>query len=46
MLVEALVQAIAPTIDLRTLHAASWEIRRHLREPPRKRAYQNPRPHW
>jgi hypothetical protein len=42
MIVEALVDAIAPKPDLQTLHAARRNIQRHLREPPRKRAYQNP----
>jgi hypothetical protein len=42
MLVEALINAIAPKPDVQTLHAATQRIRRHLREPPRKRVYQNP----
>jgi hypothetical protein len=42
MIVEALVDAVVPKPDLQTLHAAAKNIQRHLREPPRKRAYQNP----
>jgi len=42
MIVEALVDAVAPKPDVRTLRAAAPYIQRHLREPPRKRAYQNP----
>jgi hypothetical protein len=42
MIVEALVDAVAPKPDMRTLQAAAQNIRRHLREPPRKRPYQNP----
>jgi len=42
MIVEALVDAIAPKPDVQTLSATAQRIQRHLREPPRKRAYQNP----
>jgi hypothetical protein len=42
MIVEALVDAIAPKHDVQTLRAAAQSIQRHLREPPRRRAYQNP----
>jgi hypothetical protein len=42
MIVEALVDAIAPKPDVQTLRVAAHRIQRHLREPPRKRAYQNP----
>jgi hypothetical protein len=42
MIVEALVDAVAPKPDIQTLRAAARNIHRHLREPPRKRAYQNP----
>jgi hypothetical protein len=42
MIVEALVDAVAPKPDVRTLQAAALNIQRHLRESPRKRAYQNP----
>jgi hypothetical protein len=42
MIVEALVDAIAPKPDVQTLRAAAQRIERHLREPPRKRVYQNP----
>jgi len=42
MIVEALVDAIAPKPDMQTLRVAAQRIQRHLREPPRKRAYQNP----
>jgi hypothetical protein len=41
-IVEALIDAIVPKPDIDTLRAAAQKIRRHLREPPRKRAYQNP----
>jgi hypothetical protein len=33
---------VIPTLDTQTLHATAKTIQRHLREPPRKRAYQNP----
>jgi hypothetical protein len=42
MIVAALIDAIAPKPDVQTLKAAAPNIQRHLREPPRKRAYQNP----
>jgi hypothetical protein len=42
MIVEALVDAVVPKPDVQTLRAAARNIHRHLREPPRKRAYQNP----
>jgi hypothetical protein len=42
MIVEALVDAIAPKPHVQTLRAAAQRIQRHLREPPRKRVYQNP----
>jgi hypothetical protein len=42
MIVEALIDAIAPKPDVQTLRAAAQSIQRHLREPPRKRVYQNP----
>ena len=42
MVVEAIIDAIAPKPDVRTLHAATRRLQRHLREPPRKRVYQNP----
>src|ERR1700721_2218501 len=42
MIVEALVDAVAPKPDLQTLRAAARNIQRHLREPPRKRVYQVP----
>jgi hypothetical protein len=42
MIAEALVDAIAPKPDVQTLRVAAQRIQRHLREPPRKRAYQNP----
>jgi hypothetical protein len=42
LIVAALVDAIAPKPAVQTLHAAIKTIQRHLREPPRKRAYQNP----
>jgi len=42
MIVEALIDAIAPKPDLPTLRTTARNIQRHLREPPRKRAYQNP----
>jgi hypothetical protein len=42
MIVEALINAIAPKPDIPTLRATARNIQRHLREPPRKRAYQNP----
>jgi len=42
MIVEALVDAIAPKPAVQTLRVAAQRIQRHLREPPRKRAYQNP----
>jgi hypothetical protein len=42
MIVEALVDAIAPKPDIQTLCATAQRIQRHLREPPRKRVYQNP----
>jgi hypothetical protein len=42
MIVEALVDAVVPKPDVKTLRAAAKNIQRHLREPPRKRAYQNP----
>jgi hypothetical protein len=42
MIVEALVNAVVPKLDLQTLRATAHSIRRHLREPPRKRAYQDP----
>jgi hypothetical protein len=42
MIVEAIVEAVAPTPDVQTLRAAAQGIQRHLREPPRKRVYQNP----
>jgi len=40
-IVAALIDAIVPKPDVQALHAAA-NIQRHLREPPRKRAYQNP----
>jgi hypothetical protein len=40
--VAALVDAVTPAPDTQALHAAAKTIQRHLREPPRKRAYQNP----
>jgi hypothetical protein len=42
MIVEALVDAIAPKPDVQTLRAAAQRLRRHLCEPPRKRVYQSP----
>jgi hypothetical protein len=42
LIVEALIEAIAPKPGVHTLLAAAQNIRRHLREPPRKRVYQNP----
>jgi hypothetical protein len=42
MIVEALVDAIAPKPDAQILRSAAQRIQRHLREPPRNRAYQNP----
>jgi hypothetical protein len=42
LIVAALVDAIAPKPGVQILHAAAKTIQRHLREPPRKRAYQNP----
>jgi hypothetical protein len=42
MIVEALVDAVAPKPDVQTLHAAAQNIQRHLREPPRTRPYQIP----
>jgi hypothetical protein len=42
MIVAALIDAIVPKPDVQTLKAAAKNIQRHLREPPRKRAYQNP----
>jgi hypothetical protein len=42
MIVEALIDAVAPKPDVHTLRATAHRIQRHLREPPRKRAYQNP----
>jgi len=35
---------VIPTPDVETLHAAAKAVQRHIREPPRKRAYQNPVP--
>jgi hypothetical protein len=42
MIVEALIDAVAPKPDVQALRAAAQRIQRHLREPPRKRGYQNP----
>jgi hypothetical protein len=42
MIVEAMIDAIAPKPDVKTLRAATRRLQRHLREPPRKRVYQNP----
>jgi hypothetical protein len=42
LVVTALIDAVIPKPDLQALHAAANTIQRHLREPPRKRAYQNP----
>jgi hypothetical protein len=42
MIVEALIDAVAPKPDVRTLRAAARNIQRHLCEPPRKRPYQTP----
>jgi uncharacterized membrane-anchored protein len=42
LIVAAIVNAVIPKPDLQILHAAANTIRRHLREPPRKRAYQAP----
>jgi hypothetical protein len=42
LIVEAIVNAVIPKPDTQTLHAAAKTIQRHLREPPRRRAYQNP----
>jgi len=42
LIVAALIDAIVPKPDVQALHAAAKNIQRHLREPPRKRAYQNP----
>jgi hypothetical protein len=43
MIVEALIDAVAPKPDVQTLRAAAQNIQRHLREPPRKRTYQIPK---
>jgi hypothetical protein len=43
MIVEALLDAVTPKPDVQTLFAAAQNIQRHLREPPRKRIYQNPK---
>jgi hypothetical protein len=42
LIVAAIVNAVIPKPDTQTLRAAAKNIRRHTREPPRKRAYQNP----
>jgi hypothetical protein len=42
MIVQALVDAVAPKPDVQTLRATAHRIQRHLLEPPRKRAYQSP----
>jgi len=42
MIVEALIDAVTPKPDVQALRAAARNIQRHLREPPRKRAYQVP----
>jgi hypothetical protein len=42
MIVEALIDAIAPKPDVQTLRAAAQGIQRHLCEAPRKRVYQSP----
>jgi hypothetical protein len=42
LIVEAIVSAVIPKPDTQTLHAVAKNIQRHLREPPRRRAYQNP----
>ena len=44
LVIAALIAAIAPALDIATLMAAAPRLRRHLHEPPRKRAYQNIRP--
>jgi hypothetical protein len=42
LIVETLVDAIAPKPTVQTLLASAKDIQRHIREPPRKRAYQDP----
>jgi hypothetical protein len=42
MIVEALIDAVTPKPDVQMLRAVARNIQRHLREPPRKRTYQNP----
>jgi hypothetical protein len=42
LIVEALTDAVVPKANVRTLLASAKDIQRHVREPPRKRVYQNP----
>jgi hypothetical protein len=42
MIVEALIGAVVPKPDVQTLRVVAPNLRRHLREPPRNRPYQNP----
>jgi hypothetical protein len=42
LIVEALIDAVAPKPDEQTLRAAAQRLQRHLREPPRKSVYQSP----
>jgi hypothetical protein len=42
LIVAAVINAVIPKPDTQTLHAAAKNFQRHIREPPRKRAYQNP----
>jgi len=42
LFVAAIVNAVIPKPDTQTLHAVARNIQCHIREPPRKRTYQNP----